>query len=519
MRWRRVVLFSSLGVSLLGGYYAFPESGLSRLCRSAGTASMILYDYKTSTFMQPEDLRIWRECHIRSAKRLVALAERNGGLYIKVGQGFAVMNHLLPPEYCAEMAVLQNDVRKRPYADIARVIREDFKRSVEEIFVELEKEPLAAASMAQVHRATLRDENTGTMHRVAVKVQYPDVAGRFEGDLGTIQMLSKCAGIAFPGFDFSGIMQRVRGTLYAELDFLQECANNDKCGEHMRAYFPKGDVIVPKVFYNASSHRVMTTQYIDHAFKVNDVYNITQKLRFSTSTVAKLFIDAFAVQIFRTGFVHADPHPGNVLVRQHPDGKHRPQLIILDHGLYTTLSEKDRGDFAEVWRCVALEQDDGLKTVLKKTWGIDNYYLFATVMMQRPYKNICWYTKKPLATPHGKLNPDEVNIMRRFVLESMAETTEMLKVLPMQLTWLLRNLNTVRAVHFELGGPVNRLARMTIMAIDGSVDLAGWRRSWVKVMAMCKITWELWLDTWKLFLLKRYYPQVYQELMEFQVIA
>ena len=104
-------------------------------------------------------------------------------------------------------------------------------------------------------------------------------------------------------------------------------------------------------------------------------------------------------------------------------------------------------------------------------------------------------------------------------MTTMAATTDILERLPMPLTMVLRNINTVRAVHLDLGGPVNRLARMTVIAIDGSVVLAGWKKQWVRVRATVRITMEAWKEALEMFLLKTFSPDAYKVLMELMVAA
>ncbi|XP_066064888.1 uncharacterized aarF domain-containing protein kinase 5 isoform X3 [Chamaea fasciata] len=157
-----------------------------------------------------------------------------------------------------------------------------------------------------------------------------------------------------PDFALGWVLQELKGTLALELDFENEARNSERCGRdlgHLRG------VTVPRVHWGHCSKRVLTADFCDGC-KITNVEGI-RELGLGLRDTAEKLIQVFAEQIFYTGFIHADPHPGNVLVRRGPDGK--AQLVLLDHGLYETLSERDRASLCGLWRAIVLRDRDGMR--------------------------------------------------------------------------------------------------------------------------------------------------------------
>lgn len=187
---------------------------------------------------------------------------------------------------------------------------EDFDAPLESLFETFNPTPVAAASLAQVFHATTKARVTASGavlpgRDVAVKVQYIDMLDRFEGDLFTVSLLFDVAAFLFPGFDFGWAVRDARYELEKELDFVNEARNSEQCAADLRQL---DFVAVPKVDWHLTSKRVLTAEWIDGC-KITDLNGL--KLHgVSPKDAAYMMSVAFARQIFSTGFVHADPHPG-----------------------------------------------------------------------------------------------------------------------------------------------------------------------------------------------------------------
>ena len=269
--------------------------------------------------VRPSD---WELQHRRGAARALDTAETLGGLLIKAGQFASARPDLLPVAYVEQLATLQDRVPPRPWPAIRSAIARALGSAPERVFDPLDSRPLAAASLAQVHRARLRDGRT-----VAVKVQYPDAAGLVRSDLAVLRRIVQTVARLEPAVQLRPIVDYLQETLPLELDFRREAA----AATHLRAALAhRRDVVIPAVVDELTRERLLVMELVD-GIRITDRAAM-QDAGIDRSSVAKLVNDVYAEQVFRHGLLHGDPHPGNLLVQA------GPRLVILDHGLTTALS-------------------------------------------------------------------------------------------------------------------------------------------------------------------------------------
>lgn len=264
--------------------------------------------------------------------RLRRVLEDLGPSFIKLGQIASTRGDLLPAELIVELKKLQDCAPQVPFSAIQAEIEHSLGVEVADLFEFLDETPLAAASIAQVHRALLRTPEGNA--EVVVKVQRPGIAETIASDLDLLQTLAVLIERALPEthlYSPVGLVRQFDRAIRDELDFTQEAENASRFSRSFENY---PDIRFPKVYRDASSKRIITLEFFDGK-------KLEQAILAGASAqrIAKIALAAMVKQIFEDGFFHADPHPGNVIVLGEGD---TCVLGLIDLGMVGRLSPRLR---------------------------------------------------------------------------------------------------------------------------------------------------------------------------------
>jgi predicted unusual protein kinase regulating ubiquinone biosynthesis (AarF/ABC1/UbiB family) len=290
--------------------------GRSDLARSVGLESSLLAGAETPAT-------------VARADEFAADLESLGPTYVKIGQLLSSRDDLLPPPYAQALATLQDQCEPFPFTEVERIVRTELGARISRIFVEFDETPVAAASLGQVHRATLRGGRT-----VAVKVQRPNIREQMGDDLEILGELVEFFDAHSKNarrYAVSDAFEQFRTTLIAELDYQREAANLVALRDVLAH---RDQIVLPMPYADFTTTRVLTMEFIDGR-KVTEISPYT-RLDADPAPLADELFGAYLEQILQAGLFHADPHPGNVLVTR------ENKLALIDVGMVGRLTPEHR---------------------------------------------------------------------------------------------------------------------------------------------------------------------------------
>jgi ubiquinone biosynthesis protein len=270
-----------------------------------------------------------------------------GPTFVKFGQLLSTRPDVVPPDIIVELRGLQDDVRPFPFERVEEVVESELGLSIERAFLSFDPVPIAAASIGQVHRATLPNGKA-----VAVKVQRPGAPRQIEADLSLLYQAARIAKERIRALDFidtRGVVDEFARSIRAELDYRSEGRNADRFRRHWA-----GDphVQIPRVYWSYSRARVLTLEYLE-GVQVSDLdgdaYTIAERRR-----LAYRMSETWMTMIFRHGFFHGDPHPANILVLP------GDRIGLVDFGQVGQLTELDMTKLMRLFVDAANENVDVL---------------------------------------------------------------------------------------------------------------------------------------------------------------
>jgi ubiquinone biosynthesis protein len=275
-------------------------------------------------------------------RHLREMLDELGPTFVKFGQLLSTRPDIVPPDIIAELRGLQDDVRPFPYEEVERTIREELGHPVGRLFTEFDPEPLAAASIGQVHRATLPNGR-----EVVVKVQRPNAPRQIEADLALMHQAARLAKERIRALDFidtDQIVEEFGRSIRHELDYRLEARNADTFHRDFAAH---PHVAIPRVYWSYTRSRVLTLENLEGVQLADlefDAWSLDQRRK-----LAYLITETWMAMIFRNGFFHGDPHPANILVLS-------PEKIgLVDFGLTGRLTDDDMSKLTRLFIDAAAE--------------------------------------------------------------------------------------------------------------------------------------------------------------------
>lgn len=235
--------------------------------------------------------------HQRNAQRLTRMCAQNGGIYIKLGQHLSMLDHILPMEYHDELCTLLHATPISSAESVRRIMKQDFGAYPEQLFAQFDIKPIASASLGQVHIAK---DSKG--RKYAVKVQHEGLAESSSVDRLVISFLVDKIHFFFPNVDYRWLTKEMNKNLPKELDFYSERSNLNRCKQLLKTMVDRGEVVIPTVYDDFSSHRVLTMSF-EEGFFVHDKTKLVDS-KLNPSEISFLISKIFCEQIFRHGFVH-----------------------------------------------------------------------------------------------------------------------------------------------------------------------------------------------------------------------
>ena len=282
------------------------------------------------------------------ARRFRMMLAELGPTFVKLGQVMSTRADLLPREFIEELETLQDKVPAVPFDQVRKVVKDAFGKELEEVFGEFTREPVAAASMAQAHKARTREGEN-----VIVKVQRPGITEQLRADLSVLHYLARAleavieeVGVYTP----TGIIEEFDKAVHEELDFLNEAAN-------IRAFYKNHIGIthtrIPKVYEDLTARTVLTMEYFDAPNLTHA--NLDEE---GKKTIAKTILEGAFKQLFEDGLFHGDPHPGNLLVLE------GPVLGLIDFGLVGRVTRQMQDTLVQLVLAIGLKDSESVARLL-----------------------------------------------------------------------------------------------------------------------------------------------------------
>jgi len=349
-------------------------------------------------------------------QRIRQALEELGPTFIKLGQVLSTRPFLIPPDLVLELSKLQDQVGPFPFVQAQNIVEQELGKPLSETFTSFEEKPIASASLAQVHRASLSNGST-----VAVKVQRPGIKSVIEADMNILKTLADLAVRHIPEsrpYDPQGLVEELAKTTRQELDFVNEGQNI----EIFRTNFAElPEVRIPKVFWPLTTPLVLTTEFIQ-GIKISELSQLKAR-GLDLKLIAQRGAEIVCKQVFDYGFFHADPHPGNILILDNNI------IAPLDFGMVGTLSESQMEELSDILSAFVEGNVQRIVRVFLESEIVDE-----NANLRRLEIDISSFLHRVKRQPLGRLNMkdlfwDAYQIFKRYDMKARAELMLLSKAL------------------------------------------------------------------------------------------
>uniref|UniRef100_A0A914HJJ0 ABC1 atypical kinase-like domain-containing protein n=1 Tax=Globodera rostochiensis TaxID=31243 RepID=A0A914HJJ0_GLORO len=336
--------------------------------------------------------------------------------------------------YTATLSILHSKAPESSLNDMKAVFYNNLHKNLDDVFDEFDPRPCGAASLAQVHKAKLKSSG----EYVAVKIQHLHVKDRSFVDMATMEFFVNVASFVFPQLKLNWLVRETKLNLPQELDFLHEAANAEKVRQMFsQMHFVK----IPKINYQYSSDKVLTMEFCEGG-QINDLDYYTGH-KIDKHKICRQLGALYSEMIFRQGYVHSDPHPGNVLVRRNPQTG-QEEIVLLDHGLYCTLPDELRIDYAKLWIALIRPDKDEMRRVCERM-NIGEYYgLFACIVSMRSWKSVSEGISRT------EIDETERSHVKEFAANLIPQISVVLDSMPRQMLLILKTNDLLRSIAYKL---------------------------------------------------------------------
>lgn len=394
--------------------------------------------------------------HQKAANITLHALRQNGGIYIKLGQHISAMTYLLPYEWTNTMICLQSECPESTIEELREMFEADTGKKFDEYFESFDIQPIGVASLAQVHKAILKENG----QEVAVKLQHPSLSKFVPLDVALTKFVFDMMYKVFPDYPLTWLGEEMQESIFVELDFRYEANNAHKTKDYFKDYLKLTALRIPDVY--VSLPRILIMEFIGGA-RLDDLKYIDDH-RISRSEICGCLAHIFNNMIFKSGFVHCDPHHGNIAIRwlEKPKNGHNFEIVLYDHGLYRTIPNQMKDDYARFWLALIDKQSDKMKVYGKKFAKIDDkqFPIFAAAITGRDFDHAL------TGDLEVERSQAEIDKMKEAMMSEgmMLNLMSLLATVPRIVLLILKTNDLVRHLDESLHNPLGQERTFLIMA-------------------------------------------------------